>query len=177
MIRNRLAHLNMLWDAAKGAGEPDPAKARELALNLTREVTRTRRLMGYDRKLRNAVTKAVIGTLEREKIALSWHCTCHLPAAAHVAAEQAKHLKCAEIVEDLHDPAFLRMVAAVFDGEIVASKAASIETRPPDQRVGAIFARLRREMVQRNNRGKGGGKGRGSFPKRVGRSGGHRRGS
>lgn len=56
--RNDLAHFNLL-------DNDDP-------VNLTEQVNRVRRLMKYDRKLKNAVSKSIMDLLEREKLKLRW---------------------------------------------------------------------------------------------------------
>lgn len=109
-VRNRHAHLNMLWEAAS----TDPKRHRRL--NLTKEVVRTRCLMAYDRKLKNAVTKSIIGVMERENIAIAWTTKRHLTCGAKLGAQQAKHLKHELFTENLHDPIFLAMVGDLFRG-------------------------------------------------------------
>lgn len=84
-IRNDLAHMNMLQ---KNQGD----------LDLTQWVNKTRVLMRYDRKLKNAVTKSVIELLAREGILLDWEICTHGTGPHHVikpiiAPKQAAHFK------------------------------------------------------------------------------------
>lgn len=70
-IRNDLAHFNVL-DSAPPAGrngKPSPRKS----INMTYVINAVRALLSYDRKLKNAVPKAVAGILQRQGIAISWH--------------------------------------------------------------------------------------------------------
>ncbi|MCG8354011.1 MAG: type VI-A CRISPR-associated RNA-guided ribonuclease Cas13a, partial [Kiloniellales bacterium] len=102
-IRNDLAHFNMLRGAV---GD----------LNLTGLADRTRRLMSYDRKLKNAVSKSIIELLHREGLTLCWRMTGHALADAKLATRQAKHIKDDGTKENLHGAAFVAMAAALFDG-------------------------------------------------------------
>lgn len=110
-IRNNLAHFNMLREDS----QPD----------LTRCVNDARRLMAYDRKLKNAVALAVIELLQRDGLALSW--TMDATAAIHelncarVATRQAKHLGSDAIRESLHGRRFVEMAAALFGGQTSAT--------------------------------------------------------
>ena len=101
-IRNDLAHFNLL--------------RRGTAPDLTEAVNRTRSLMSYDRKLKNAVSKSVVELLRREGLTLTWEMPDHGLAEAGVATRQATHLATAEITENLHGPEFVSMVAALFKG-------------------------------------------------------------
>ncbi len=110
-IRNNFAHFNML----RGSAAPD----------LTRCVNDARRLMAYDRKLKNAVALAVIELLARDGLALRW--TMDTTAADHtlncacVATRQANHLGSGTIRENLHGRPFVEMVAALFGGQMSAT--------------------------------------------------------
>lgn len=122
-IRNNFAHFNMLRGSA--------------SLHLTRCVNDARRLMAYDRKLKNAVAQAVIELLERDGLALTWTMdttsAVHALSGARVATRQANHLgslklyerqeKGSEskpryhlVTEGLHGPRFVEMAAALFGG-------------------------------------------------------------
>jgi len=125
-IRDKFAHLN----AMQGNG---------YVINLTREVNNGRRLMAYDRKLKNAVSKSVIELLEREGLLLEWDCRNHQLENARLKVKQAQHLGGAKILpkmengkpvlsnkgkpvmlpitEDLHGGAYVEMAAALFDGK------------------------------------------------------------
>ena len=104
VIRNRSTHFNALQ-------QPD----KDL-VNLTDEVNGTRRLMAYDRKLKNAVSKSVIELLARENLKLRWEMTDHRLRGAKVASRTAIHLRDKEIEESLHGDQFVAMVAALFGG-------------------------------------------------------------
>ena len=77
--RNYLAHFNML-------------RGPNTRLNLTASVNRTRRLVDYDRKLKNAVSQSIKEMLAREGFDLTWTMNGHRLACAKVKARQAVHL-------------------------------------------------------------------------------------
>jgi len=128
-VRNDLAHLNMLQGAA-----PAP--------RLTHWVNQTRRLMAYDRKLKNAVSKSVIELMAREGIELRWQMKtggeAHDLIYAELSSRSAKHLggkqltlrdggpksRKIQLEERLHGAGFVEMIAATFDGN--ARRTASI---------------------------------------------------
>lgn len=119
-VRNDLAHFNMLKDGA--------------TLDLTAAVNDTRRLMAYDRKLKNAVSKSVIEMLRREGLDLSWKMENHRLAGAEIAPRQAVHLGGGKIRENLHGDEFVAMAAALFGGrpsspggDVVSGGGASVE--------------------------------------------------
>lgn len=123
-IRNSLAHLEMLQGDA-----PQPW--------LTRWANQTRRLMNYDRKMKNAVSKSVIDLLEREGLTLRW--TINTAGDAHDLGSAKLSSRCAEhlgskrltlkgaapkdkgelINERLHGEDYVAMIAAAFEGEPV----------------------------------------------------------
>lgn len=129
-IRNDLAHLNML----KQGG----------SIDLTDWANKTRILMGYDRKLKNAVTKSLIELLAREGIVLVWD-DCTKGTGPHnvinpiIAPKQAQHFngkafkhltrekpkgtqmvkEAFAILEDLHGPDYQNMVAGLFGGKVI----------------------------------------------------------
>lgn len=102
--RNYLAHFNML-------------RGPNTRLNLTASVNRTRRLVDYDRKLKNAVSQSIKEMLAREGFDLTWTMNGHRLACAKVKARQAVHLKEKKIRENLHGGQFVKMVAFLFCGE------------------------------------------------------------
>ena len=114
-VRNDLMHFNMLQG-------PNPA------LNLTETVNQTRRLMAYDRKLKNAVSKSVVEMLAREGFDLTWKMAGHELTQATVKTRQALHLGGKKIRENLHGETFVAMVATLFGGE----------SRPTDDDVCSI---------------------------------------
>ena len=90
-----------------GANEP---------LDLTAAVNDARRLMAYDRKLKNAVSRSIIELLARENLDLTWEMKDHELTGAVVKSRQAAHLGGKKITEDLLGPAFVAMAAALFAG-------------------------------------------------------------
>jgi len=126
----------MLWRAAA------PVAEQRVPLNLTDTVNATRRLMAYDRKLRNAVAGSVRETLAKERITLRWRMRSHELQEATVAATTIRHLKCPELIEALHDRTFLAMVAELFGGTR-AEWPGELLDGAPGKRAGAVFARLR----------------------------------
>ncbi len=108
-IRNRLAHFNMLQ------------RKENAPFDLTAAVNETRRLMAYDRKLKNAVSRSIIELLAREGLDLTWEMKDHGLGGATVKSRQAVHLGEKDITEDLHGPAFVAMAAELFAGEALPS--------------------------------------------------------
>ncbi len=102
-IRNKLMHFNMLQ-----SNKPD--------LNLTEAVNDTRKLMAYDRKLKNAVTRSIKEMLAREGLVLEWEMKGHRLTGATVKTRQATHLG-NKVKEDLHGEKYIEMVADLFGGE------------------------------------------------------------
>ena len=122
-IRRNLMHFNMLQ---RGANEP---------FDLTAEVNDARRLMAYDRKLKNAVSRSIVELLAREGLDLAWDMRDHELTRATVASRRAVHLGGAKtggkrIVEDLHGEPFVAMAAALFGGE---ARGAARKGGPPDR--------------------------------------------
>jgi len=109
-VRNKLMHFNMLhgWNPV---------------LNLTETVNDTRRLMVYDRKLKNAVSQSIKEMLAREGLDLTWEMRGHRLERAKIKVRQAIHLKDKKIKkdknikEDLHGDQFVKMAASLFCGE------------------------------------------------------------
>lgn len=102
-VRNNLMHFNMLQ-----GGEP--------VLNLTETVNDTRRLMAYDRKLKNAVSQSIKEMLAREGFDLTWEMRGHRLECAKIKVRQAIHLKDGRIKENLHGDQFVKMAASLFCG-------------------------------------------------------------
>ena len=103
-VRNNLMHFNML-------------QVRNPVLNLTETVNDTRRLMAYDRKLKNAVSQSIKEMLAREGFDLTWEMRGHRLECAKIKVRQAIHLKDKNIKEDLHGDQFVKMAASLFCGE------------------------------------------------------------
>ncbi len=119
-IRNALAHFNMLQSQHGQLNTP---------LNLTDWINQTRELMAYDRKLKNAVTKAVQELLEREGFDLFWQMdSSHKLYDAKLKSRAANHLggkklplkgdgkKSIFITESLHSNELAVMLAGAFGG-------------------------------------------------------------
>ena len=103
-VRRDLLHFNMLQ-----RGEKEP-------FDLTVAVNETRRLMAYDRKLKNAVSRSIIELLAREGLDLNWEMRDHRLSGAALKSRQAVHLGDRTITEDLHGAAFVAMAGALFGG-------------------------------------------------------------
>jgi hypothetical protein len=101
-IRNDLAHFNVL--------------RRDASLCLTEVVNRTRALMTYDRKLRNAVSQSVIELLDRNGLKLRWSVSGQQLESATIASRQAQHLRGRAITENLHGPGYIAIIASLFGG-------------------------------------------------------------
>ena len=133
-IRNRLAHFDMLRSVD--------------AVNLTEAVNDTRRLMAYDRKLKNAVSKSIVELMARENLVLKWKMTGHRLDGATVATRSATHLGDKRITEDLHGEQFVAMAASLFGGgpaERRADAAAARRDGRERRRVGRAEAGTRRK--------------------------------
>ena len=121
-VRRDLLHFNMLQHK-----ENKP-------FDLTAAVNDTRRLMAYDRKLKNAVSRSIIELLAREGLDLAWTMENHELGGAVLRSRQAVHLRDGAIIEDLHGPEFTAMAAALFGGEArPAAGAAEAATGRPDR--------------------------------------------
>ena len=112
-IRNNFMHFNML----RSGRNPDAGTAA-VPLNLTALVNDCRSLMGYDRKLKNAVSKSVKDLCAREKLDLRWKMDNHHRLTnATVKTKQARHLETKYIKENLCGIRYIKMVADLFAGE------------------------------------------------------------
>lgn len=121
-IRNNIAHLNML-------------QGKNPNIDLTFWANQTRVLMGYDRKLKNAVSKSIIELLQREGLSLAWDMQSqngkHELTHATVSARSAVHLGGQRLVtskgrklpirESLHSQNFVKAVALLFKGTAIAT--------------------------------------------------------
>ena len=117
-IRNDFMHFNML----RSGRNPDAGTAA-VPLNLTTLVNDCRSLMGYDRKLKNAVSKSVKDLCAREKLDLCWKTDHkHCLTQATVNTKQAQHLKTKCIRENLCGIHYIKMVADLFAGGELPSK-------------------------------------------------------
>ncbi len=108
--RNNLVHFNVL---AQDRGQ----------VNLTDLTNQTRTMMMYDRKLKNTVTKAIIEIMAQEGIKLEWEMSGHNLVNATISAVDIAHFKKIKAIkpkpkEKRHNPAFLEMLASLFDGKV-----------------------------------------------------------
>ena len=111
-LRNNFMHFNML----RSGRNPDAGTAA-VPLNLTALINDCRSLMGYDRKLKNAVSKSVKDLCAREKLDLCWKTDHkHCLTQATVKTKQARHLKTKCISENLCGIHYIKMVADLFAG-------------------------------------------------------------
>ncbi|MBS1983402.1 MAG: type VI-A CRISPR-associated RNA-guided ribonuclease Cas13a [Bdellovibrionales bacterium] len=108
-IRNDLTHFNIL-------------NSKSAPLCLTHQINRTRELLSYDRKLKNAVTKSIKELMFEEGFILEWKMSSehklHLPKVSSRSIQHlpkaTKRLECREIQESLHDAGFVAQVAKLF---------------------------------------------------------------
>lgn len=108
-IRNDFAHFNMLQK-----GEPQ--------ICLTEQVNQARKLMAYDRKLKNAVSKSIIELLAREGVILNWQMNNHVLESASISSKSIEHIKDKQIHENLLSVEYLKMIADLFSGAINEKK-------------------------------------------------------
>jgi hypothetical protein len=101
-IRNRFSHFNMLQGSTP-------------ALDLTQEVNYARKLMAYDRKLKNAVSKSIIEMLAREGLKITWKTdTDHSLVLDKVDPEEITHLNDKHLMEAMHSQPYCQMVKHLF---------------------------------------------------------------
>jgi hypothetical protein len=119
-IRNHLSHFGMLSDQSR-------SKSTQLP-NLTDEVNKTRQLMAYDRKLKNAVSKSVIEILQREGLRLVWQMhdhTLQLDPNEPIQTQMIKHLgdpSSESMTESMHSKAYTQMVDQLFGNKQLNSQ-------------------------------------------------------
>jgi len=108
--RKDLQHYNPLQDGSQ--------QARDGTFNLNEYVNRTRSLMSYDRKLKNAVSKAIIELLETsENMKLTWECDhIHKLSDARIETDYAKHLGGTGDQEPLSSGAYRSWMTLLFNG-------------------------------------------------------------
>lgn len=112
-LRNRLSHFNML---RKESGHTDLQP-----ICLTNEVNNARKLMSYDRKLKNAVAKSIMELLDREGFSLRWTMAVqndlHLLRGATVETHRIAHFYNSKptTTEPRHSAAMCRMIQQLFD--------------------------------------------------------------
>jgi hypothetical protein len=107
-IRNDFAHFNILADSA-------------LPVDLTAQINRTRELMSYDRKLKNAISKSVKELMFEEGFEMKWQVANHSLQPQTIGSRDMKHLpeiaknaKEPPIIEKFHDGAFTGHVRQLF---------------------------------------------------------------
>ena len=144
-VRNDLMHFNMLRDETR-------------RLDMTGIVNDARKLMSYDRKLKNAVSKSIIELMARENLTISWEMENHSLARAKIGSREIKHLDDGGIAEALHGECFVAMVATLFSGVAL----------PPDGDILSVVRPRRGRSGGGKNRRKGneGGRKRRNSPRR-----------
>jgi hypothetical protein len=105
LIRNKIQHLHFA------------TKAPDKSQNLTTLTNDMRRLMSYDRKLKNAVSKSIIDMMTRENLGLEWKMKDHQLCGAVLYTHQAKHMGCDELLENLNTSMFTEVIATLFGGK------------------------------------------------------------
>lgn len=120
-IRNDFAHYNVI------------NRSGETGVDLTKATNAVRSLFGYDRKLKNAVSKAVIDLLSREGLAINWAMERDRLIKPEINSGKAEHLTfvkgskdlklklkaCGALVPletDLCSPKFVFMARLLFGG-------------------------------------------------------------
>jgi hypothetical protein len=101
ITRNNLMHFNCLH-------------SRSSAIDLTDLVNRTRSLMSYDRKQKNAVSKSVIDILDRNGMRLSWRFDDQLLNTPTITSSEISHLGEQKIAEQLNGDPYVSMVRQLF---------------------------------------------------------------
>lgn len=86
-LRNRLAHFKDLGN--------------ENLINITRQINEVRKMMSYDRKLKNAVSKSMIDLFERYNLILSFKVQSHKLQLENLKSKQITHLNNKDITENL----------------------------------------------------------------------------
>lgn len=100
-IRNEISHFNRLHQ------ESGP-------INLTEAVNNARVLVSHDRKLKNSVSKSIIGLLDREGFRLEWDFEDRTLRNPRVSSRRIYHLGKRTIVESVHGPSLVSRVQALF---------------------------------------------------------------
>lgn len=108
-IRNDFAHYNTL-----ALDKPD--------INLTKEMNRMRRLMAYDRKRKNSVSKSIRELLEREGFKPTWKVENHNLVLKNMGTIPIHHLGKEKIPEHRHSLLYTDMVQALFESEDATKK-------------------------------------------------------
>ena len=98
-IRNDIAHFNMLNNSRKND-----------VFSATNWINKTRKLMGYDRKMKNSVAKAIKELLERENLLAEWTCDTHDMQFEGLKSKEIKHLG-GKLPEDAHSKTFVNMIS------------------------------------------------------------------
>lgn len=104
-IRNKIQHLHFA------------TKAPDKTQNLTTLTNDMRKLMSYDRKLKNAVSKSIIDMMTRENLGLEWKMKNHQLCNAVLYTHQAEHMTCDKLLENLNTRVFTSVVATLFGGK------------------------------------------------------------
>ncbi len=100
VIRNNLAHFNAL-------------RKNEL-INFTELINKVRRLMRYDRKMKNAVSRAIIELMERHNLILDFHMSNHQLIFKGLSAQTIHHFGNKDISEKLHSDTYVEVIKQLF---------------------------------------------------------------
>ena len=113
-IRNALAHFAFRDEDSKDHCWSD----RLTQPNFTAYVNDVRDLMAYDRKLKNAVSKSIIGIMYEEGFELTWDMDnvqgVHKLCNPCIQTRKLIHLKDKKIQEDMHNEQLVAMVQTLF---------------------------------------------------------------
>lgn len=115
-IRNALAHFAFRSEDSKpddyGWSEPLTQP------NFTTYVNDVRDLMVYDRKLKNAVSKSIIGIMHEEGFTLTWDMNnAHKLCNPRIETRKLTHLGDKKIQENMHNEQLVAMVSTLFGRE------------------------------------------------------------
>jgi hypothetical protein len=106
-IRNQLAHFGMLHP-------------NQSSLNISQLIDDTRTLMSHDRKLKNAVSYAIVDMFERDGLILKLEFNNHRISAAQISSRMITHLKGekdrydAPITEAQHSEHYIDLLRSLF---------------------------------------------------------------
>ena len=105
--RNSLAHFDFLSKSWSAQLLKQP--------NFTVYVNDVRDLMAYDRKLKNAVSKSIMGIMDEEGFELKWDMdNTHKLCNPRIETKKLTHLGDKKIHEDMHNEQLVAMVSTLF---------------------------------------------------------------
>jgi len=109
--RNQLSHYGPMRQKSETDAEP--------RLDLTALVNAARKLMAYDRKQKNNVSRSIIELLDREKLDLKWEMNNHSLGQPQIQSRAAIHLGGSGGQEALVSEPFVAWVTDLFGGKDV----------------------------------------------------------